>query len=752
MPVAFSDRSLNSADTATPMPGQARAVLRIHDRTRPVDEAITPLDTTGGEVTLRLANATAQIAATTGEGLLRLTLRMIEGRIEGASFGLRIDVARWSTRWYALMPAAAYNGNRYKPTGHWRSEELELRGPDAEIIQQPVVPRLAINGGGALQMQAGDMSMPAIGLYNPDRGEGWLLWTTQRASGTSVDSVIRLEETPGGGSACVEVLAAGVRQVERRKDRLSTDPGATFVAGDVVTLSVRHAAFDAEGPGELARRLMAVRPAMRATRPPSSTPLGAREVLPFSAAWRLQERKFNEQNWVERHGYYSVGMREAPSQDWQTGWVGGCNTTYALLAGGDELTRRRAVRTFDFLLTGRTPSGFLSDRFDEGRWRPSDRVFLRHQADALYFLAKSMRLLSERGERIEAGWLDLIDGVAGAFARMWRQAGQLGQYADPQTGRVLIGGTCAAGLAPAGLLLAADLLDRPEYAEVAVDAANRFAERFTRLGLTNGGPGDIAQAHDSESAFALLASYTHLHESTHDNRWLNAARDAACQAATYVMPYDFDFPADSTFGQLGMRTAGTVFANVQNKHAAPGICSLSGASLLRLATASGERRWLDLLADIASAIPQYMSRVDRPIRDTRPGQRWPVMPEGWINERVNTSDWEVRGEPDEEIGVGEVFGGSTWSETAMLLTHVEVPGVYVDLDRGWCVCADHVRAAVRDRTLRLENPTPFDAQVKVMVARGPQAEHPWDTDSPIDRPRVLVSAHGVSLIDLDDPA
>ena len=438
------------------------------------------------------------------------------------------------------------------------------------------------------------------------------------------------------------------------------------------------------------------------------------------------------------------------SQDWQTGWVGGCNTLYPLLADGDDITRRRSMRTFDHLLSGRLPSGFIRDRFWEGRWVESGRVFLRHQADALYFLSKSLLLLRERGVEIDAAWLELPRGIAEAFGRMWREEGQLGQYADAMTGEIRIGRTCAAGLAPAGLLLASRLLDEPEYVDLSSQIGDYYARRFTAIGLTNGGPGDIAQAHDSESAFALLASYTHLHEATGETRWLEIAEDAACQAASYVMPYDFAFPPDSTFGRLGMRTRGTVFANVQNKHSAPGICTLSGVSLLRLARATGDRRWLDLLADIAGAIPQYMSRADRPIRDRRPNQRWPVMPAGWINERVNTSDWEVRGEPEAEVGVGEIFGGSTWSESAMLLTRVELPGVYVHCGRGWCVALDHVRARLESQSLHLENPTPHDAWVKIMVENDAAGTKPLGANPLAGRRGVYVPAHGTFTVNLED--
>ena len=730
------------------------AVVRLHKQTRTAAE--TTLGWAGLELgeQAEVGGAVIAVARTDGDAGHRVTFRVLSGSLREASVGLRLAFDDWSERVHVVMPAAAYGANRYEPTGTWRSEVLEDRGPDPVIIQQPLVPRLELGGGGSLQMMAGDMSVPAVALYFPDsgrgRGRGLILATPQRADGVDLDSVIRVVEASDGGSAVVEVLAAGVRQGERREGFPSFDRGATLAAGDVVTLTVFCRSFACGGVAELHRHLMELRPALEFERLASQTPLLGREVLPFSATWRVQERKFNEQNWVEAHGYYSVGMREAQSQDWQTGWVGGCNTLYPLLADGDALTRRRALRTFDHLMGGRLPSGFLRDRFAEGRWIDSPRVFLRHQADALYFLSKSLLLLREREVEINPAWLKLPRGIAEAFARMWREEGQLGQYADAMTGEIRIGRTCAAGLAPAGLLLAAQLLDEPDWVDLASQIGEYYAKRFTAEGLTNGGPGDIAQAHDSESAFALLASYTHLYEATGDPRWLEIAEDAACQAATYVMPYDFAFPPDSTLGRLGMRTRGTVFANVQNKHSAPGICTLSGVSLLRLARATGDRRWLDLLADIAGAIPQYMSRVDRPIRDRRPGQRWPVMPEGWINERVNTSDWEVRGKPGEEIGVGEIFGGSTWSESAMLLTRVELPGVYVHRDRGWCVALDHVRARLDARCLHLENPTPHDAWVKIMIEDDAASDKPLGSNPLAGRRGVLISAHETLTLDLND--
>ncbi len=363
-----SDDSTGLADPLDLL-GSASAIVRTHRDTLPIDQATTPLILASGETALVLPGGTVRVAFTSDADRLTLTGRVTDGRIEIASFGLRIEIDDWTTNGYVLLPAAAYAGNRFSPTGTTRAEDLEDRGADPEMIQTPFVPRLEIGGGGMLQMKAGDMSVPAVALYHPEVGRGLVLWTPQRAVGTDVDTVIRVAEDDGGKAIAVEILAAGVRQAMRRETRPSNDIGATWVAGDVMTLTVGFLAFTTSGPAELARRLMDIRPRLRFQRPPSRTPLSSREVLPFAEAWRLQTRKFNEQNWVQRYGYYSVGMREAASQDWQTGWVGGCNTMYALLADGDALTRRRALRTFDPLLSGRTPSGFIHARFAEGRWK-----------------------------------------------------------------------------------------------------------------------------------------------------------------------------------------------------------------------------------------------------------------------------------------------------------------------------------------------------------------------------------------------
>ncbi len=161
-----------------------------------------------------------------------------------------------------------------------------------------------------------------------------------------------------------------------------------------------------------------------------------------------------------------------------------------------------------------------------------------------------------------------------------------------------------------------------------------------------------------------------------------------------------------------MPTTGCVWANVQNKHAAPGICTFSGDSLFRLYRYTKDTFCLDLCRDIAHAIPNFVCRPDRLI-PTREGL---TLGSGWINERVNMSDWEGK------QSIGEVFYGSCWPETSLALTYAQLPGIYIDMAARRIWVLDHVSAKLteeeRGLSLSIENPTAYDAQVKCFAESG----------------------------------
>jgi hypothetical protein len=123
-----------------------------------------------------------------------------------------------------------------------------------------------------------------------------------------------------------------------------------------------------------------------------------------------------------------------------------------------------------------------------------------------------------------------------------------------------------------------------------------------------------------------------------------------------------------------------------------------------------------------------MSWKDRP---------WPGFRDGWMSERSNLTDWLE--------GIGETFVYSGWSETALMLTKAELPGVYVDLAREMVMSIDHVDARILDANKRqlvveLSNITRYDATVKVLAENIAQAGKPLLNNAALAWQRVLVPA------------
>ena len=113
------------------------------------------------------------------------------------------------------------------------------------------------------------------------------------------------------------------------------------------------------------------------------------------------------------------------------------------------------------------------------------------------------------------------------WCKLWERNKQLGQFVDIESGELVVGGSTSAGLAPAGLALAAAQLKEPRYLAIAKAIGEHYYDRFVRVGLTCGGPGDVLQAPDSQSAAALLDSFMTLYEATRDRVWIDRARAAA---------------------------------------------------------------------------------------------------------------------------------------------------------------------------------------------------------------------------------
>ena len=638
-----------------------------------------------------------------------VNFKVAQGSPKNHSVGVVLTVDHWSIDNYVLIPAALYNGNRFesRPLDYppLLSDPKDI-GPNVPTIITDV-PRLNIaEGPSKVQLLSGDMSTPAVGFHAPDTKQGFWLLTDQNTR--LGDTGLGIEESFSRDRAYITLTAPHVR--EKYKYHLCTtaqpsdDRGADFQPGDIPRLRCRIYSFPCAAVQALFDRFVEIRKDL-------SGGVRLYHQLPFSAAWKIQGEK-HRYSWVDAYGYYAVGMRTDRYEDWQAGWTGGLMATNSLLIEGDGTSRMRVFKSFDFVFPGGTgASGYLRGVEHEGKWY-SDKfekphapkwVMVRKSADSLYFMVKQFLLLDAQsdGQKPSPAWREEARRCADAFVRTWTKFVQFGQFVDIDTGNVIVSGSTAAGIAPAGLALAWGYFKQPEYLRGAT-AADSYYEQHVNRGLSTGGPGEACQCPDSESSFGLLESFVVLYEVSGDPKWLRRATEMAHPCATWMVSYDFQFPARLLFGRLNIHSAGSVFANAQNKQGAPGICTLSGNSLFKLYRHTGRKLYLEMIQELAHNLTQYLSRWDRPIGE---------MPAGWMNERVQLSDWL---EP-----IGEIFHQSTWAEVSNMLTYVEVPGLYVQPDPGLFCAIDPIDVSEceqrgKELTLTLTNPTPFDASVKVM--------------------------------------
>jgi hypothetical protein len=98
------------------------------------------------------------------------------------------------------------------------------------------------------------------------------------------------------------------------------------------------------------------------------------------------------------------------------------------------------------------------------------------------------------------------------------------------------------------------------------------------------------------------------------------------------------------------------------------VCSSDLDAIFRLYKYTGERAYLELIKDIAYFIPQCVSTPEKPIYawNFPHGDERGRLKDGYICERVNTSDWEG------EEWIGSVWNGSCWCEFSLALTFAEL--------------------------------------------------------------------------------
>ena len=663
------------------------------------------------------------------------------GSTPATTLGLNLELGAWSVENYLLLPGCCYAGNRFE--SRFTAYPPQLTEPaDIGPHVPPIVtdiPRLNVHAGPSrLEVSSADLATPALALFAPGQRAGLIL-LLDPTSAIGLTG-LAVAETDDRRRATIEAATPFFAARERESARGARPPAPAARAGQAVTLRVRAVAFECDTVTELVARLFVLRKALSDARPRPGAAV-------FSAAFARHEARAN-QRWSERTAMFALGNRDSAYSTWQHGWCGGFGLTWPLLAAGSAQSHERALRSIAFGLDGgQAPSGFFHAVSDARRWyddgftaplpgraadpdaaaRGHSRWHLvRRTADTLFYLTKQIAWVDLRrsrdaraasGEATSAAdprWIKAARRAADALAGLWERHRQMGQVVDIETGDLIVGGSSAAGLAPAALAAAGDLFREPRYLQVARDAGRFYFERFVAAGLTCGGPGDALQCPDSESAAALVESFVALYEATGDRAWVERARAAAHLFATWVFSYDA--PAAGGASPDDLRMVGAVIPDAQNLAGGPGPVLLAGDALLRLYRATGDRAFLELLRDTTRQL----------------GYRW----------RQTAPPREATGPTDIR---SEVVPPDGLFDALALLSATQVPGVYAQVDKGFVFAFDAVDARVKEKlpgrlVLALRNPTKDDARVRVLAEASADADRPLPPAAVLDTLAVPVPA------------
>lgn len=693
-----------------------------------------------------------------GSGIhTKAVISVKKNHLKKAALRLVIEESSWNIDNYVFAPAALYNGNRFHSL-HKEYPPMLTKEEAKKYTKETVIsdiPRMNINGISCVQLNAGDLSVPCIGYYSHKKKSGWLLFFEQKNELGNLG--VTIQENAVSGMASFILSSPCVRTPNKYRmcstSQKTDDTAAVLNAGDTVTFSFTQYRFECSSICEFLNTFFKLREMQKL---PKSHP----NHLPWSRAFEIIEEKYNRRNWVKAYGFYKSSEAEnGIYRQWQTGWVGGgINTLPGLILGNSE-TKEKSRRTLDFLFDKlQHKSGFLYGVFCDGRTygdnflHPENPniVMSRKNADALYYTVKQLIFLSNNGCDIPALWRNGLLRLADAFVTYFMNNGEISQFIDLKNGKPYISGSASAGLVCAGLALCALYFENNDYLKIAENIAENYYRDFISKGISTGGPGEILSCPDSESSFALLESFVTLYRFTEKEKWLEYAKDTASLCASWCVGYDYTFESDTQFSERGVASTGAVWASVQNKHAAPGICTMSGESLLHLYRATEDPIYLELLKDISHNITQYLSTEENPLYASyvwhnKPAHRQKLFnrhiahtvhslsktsktakkalaplyskifnPAGRMNERVNLSDWEGKS------NVGEVPLGSCWCEVSAMLTYLEIPAIYIQPDTCFCFTLDHVACCIKNKTDEsftavIHNPTGYDANYRICI-------------------------------------
>lgn len=636
------------------------------------------------------------------------------GTATATAVSVSIDFSSWSRDNYVLVPAIVYNGNRYHAIGESYSPPYTK-----EMYYNPQVPltisnnpRLAIEKGKAsvVELQTTNTSTPAMCFYSPALKKGFIVLTDQRSRWGNHG--LTIAENAKQDSCRFSITAPSMRKLATGFGDFhsSGDKAPDWKAGDTLTLRFRIYVFNANSIPSLLSKFIQVRKDITGPNHP-------RNQLPMSKQLELATTICSNNFITVPAGSYYTPEN---NKDFQLGWVSGMMNSYPMLALNNEKERNRVAAELDFVvgkLQGKS-GYFYGGITAKGALRPEKmhadfpavQAMVRKNSDALLWLIKHLMLFKAQGYKamIKPEWENAARKLATAFSQTWKKHGEFGQYIVPETGEIAVYNSTAGAIAPAGLVLASTYFKVSEWLQVAGAAANFYYTRdVVKQGLTGGDCGDISMDANSESAFGFLESLMSLYYATGDKAWLQKAEVQAALCATWTLSYDPVFTPQSDIGRLQCKMAGAVWASIQNKHAAPGICTASGDYLFKLYRATGNTLYASLIRDIQHANAEAVN-----IPPSHITTRNLV---GSSMERIQPSDAEGRGSTGNFINTR-----NSWTETNGMLMALELPGIYLQTDTRRLQVFDHVEAKIlrADKmgvVMEVFNKTDYNAAVSVFA-------------------------------------
>jgi hypothetical protein len=654
-----------------------------------------------------------------------LSFKLQKGNMSSCGTAVEFKFAKWNTDNYVFAPAALYNGNRYRvlPIGYppyiYNEKDRPLNMP----VTITNVPHLNLDGSKArLDFLTSNCSVPMIGFYDKHNKRGFLLATRQDT--ILGNSGFVFKEDPAQHEASIILAAPGVREKRYVMCRTieSKDKGIDLKQGDTVDMYFHVYSFHASDLSEFFNIFFSIRKDV----------IGKNGYInrePFSSIAATILDHHDKTKWFEndKYGYICNQPKEnSPFNHIQLGWNGvpvfSLVQTYLPTA---ERTRR-VCRSFDAIELMQGKSGLfyamfrrgelLGDNFNDMSKKPEISM-IRRTGLALYYGLQTIDLMKKHGESslIKQSWIDMLRKASDALVKLWNTYGQFGQHVNAITGEITTNNSTNGAINIAALAYASKFFNDSTYMDIAKKSGDFYYNRDLKNGYSGGGPAEILQCPDSESSAELVESYVALYELTHEAKWLKMAKDAAALFSSWVVAYDYKFPRQSDMGRINAKATGAVWASVQNEHGAPGIYIMSGNFLFKLYRATGDKRYMELLKDIAHNVVQYVTTRDNPIGiGSAPGS---------VSERVNLSDWEG------EKNIGMISAGDSnmaWENVAFL-SITENPGIYIQPDKNVLFVLDHVKASiVANRggvmTLQIENPTKRDADVALCIESSSKAK------------------------------